>query len=473
MLLLSIFLLALACLTPVWAQDDAELRAKVENLYERIDRSMESKDIDAYMTNFSSDFTVIGQGLDVKKYREVIEKHLFGNMDRIRAGHTLGKIDRAGKYIKVLSDHTIEWQNEGDTDWTKKDQTEINLLVTDGDAFKLRCSAIVNKERLDNIQDCMYQDVKIGHSFSVPEGWILLPVAMPQMLGGVTFLAPDSINVGGFFGYLELPYNIGAKEAIESDDAAMKKLVQGTFELIQSGPTKLGDLEAYESLSRFSFSEGDKEQMRRRIYFTTGGLLYVFIYDVHPADQWDKMESSFQTILDSFSLTAEAKENAVSLVRESRASGEVVDRIYNNDELGCQIAAPEGWSLESSTLSEAFMFNVNIKPPKGNSVVRFLAVDTKGIGQLEIFVKQQMDAVAKLGKDVENGAVEETLIGGITGNTFMQQFTLEGFGSLKRKNVMVLKDNTLYLIICDAMPPSEYDSLKLKFDEIIQSFTIN
>lgn len=450
-----------------WGQN-VELKSKVETFYSRYNQAFESKNLEAVMNFYSPQFKPMGTLATLEHLKGYME-NLFKNEYRLRSKITVDQVKIVDQKVQVLGSCTIESKKQENAPWkTVLDDGFIEVLEPTDDTFRFISSGTINRKRFKNINGNTYVNSTIGFSFSSPDDWSLFPFEIPNMQEGVLFMTPDG-HTPAFFGYVQIPYKVGAKEAVDGDDAVMKKLVK-TFTLVDSGPVTVKGLDGYQSTSRFSIDNG--ELTRKRVYLVGGGLLYVFVFNT-PTKHWNEVADRFPEILDSFTLTEDAKSDGVAKVREQSGSGEILGRVYSNDELGCQIAAPTGWKIESTPLG-AFKISISLKPPQGDSLVRLLAIDTKGIAQLDDIYKQELDGIKSITQDfTQQEEIGEIEIGRLTGKSSVFSFTLEGLGSVKRKSVMVMDEGVLFMILCDAIPPDVYPSMVSDFDAIIRSFTVN
>ncbi|GEM_PF-2500942 len=460
--------IVLTCLSTIHAQD-ADLRARVEALYQRNSQAIEAKNLDALMSQFTEEFVALGSGLNKKSLREMVEKHLFAEFAQIQVNTVIEQIQPVGSEIQVICRSTMKTKKQNDQEWkTLDDATLMEFLKEENGELKFHVSTKTDKERLNLIQNQTYTDQKLGYSLTMPNGWTIVPGSHPRLQDFLVSRSPDGSSFA-VFGYIEIPYNVGVKAAIEGDNAAQTRMLGDSLKTLHMGPTTVGEFEAYESISEIT--EDGKLNKRWSVYFTTGGLLYTFIFNTISADKFETAKADFESIIKSFSLSAEAKENGVSRDRANRAQGEIVEQIYTNNELGCQVAAPAGWTIESTNIGE--MVSVNMKPPKGDSLARFITTNTKGLASLEKIFNGELEGIKAITKDFSSEPIKEITISDHKGMSCVYQFTLEGLGTVKRKSVMFLEKDILFMFACDAIPPAEYDALESGFDQIIQSFTLN
>jgi hypothetical protein len=290
------FILILASISSLWAQDDAALRKQVTELYDRTNQFCAAKDIDGFMSLMSDDFQMIFLGVGREAVRSSFEEY-FKQTDQLRAEYAISDITPFGNMIKVIYDLKLEGKT-GTADWKVLFQGgAIDFLTKQNGVLKIARSAQYDKSRLGNIDGKIYRDRQTGLSFTAPEGWMILPSSHSIMQGMVFALAPDMTSVASIC-YVQLP-GIAARQAIEGDEAISEKLsTEGTYKLFRSGPISIAGHEGFETESRF-FIPSSQDRYRRRVYFNAGGKLYVLCFDAIPFTQWDKVKSGFQSILDS------------------------------------------------------------------------------------------------------------------------------------------------------------------------------
>jgi hypothetical protein len=293
--ILAVGIFLAACGLPnVLAQKGPAPRAEVSALYDKADRSLEAKDLEAYMSMFTDDYLQIFAGADRQILRSAFRVRM--GYDQLRASHTILSITQSGNMIKVTNNQKLEAKS-GDKDWKVLSQnTVMDWLVQRDGGLKFYRSAGVDKMRLDRINGRTYEDEQTGLSFSVPTNWDIIPIADANMAGGVYVLAPDKTSVV-LYGYVAP--GITAKQAVEGDDA-MGKLASNpeAYKLFKSGPITVHGREGFESESEF-FIMLDRARHRRRVYFNAGDLLHVFCFDAMPPTKWDAVKDGFQSILDS------------------------------------------------------------------------------------------------------------------------------------------------------------------------------
>lgn len=466
----TILLLAAYCCSSVWAADDAALRAKIDAFYKEYNQAIESKNLDTLMNFFSSNFNIMGALGGGKEQIRTAMEGIFKQHQQLRNTLRVDSITPVDANIQVIGEANLESKKSGESQWSTIIKSGfIDIIKEENGSLKVTASGQVDLDRMKNIQGAAYTNKTIGYSFSAPQGWSMLPFTITHLQDGVMMLTPDNYSPG-YFGHVQIPYNVGVKQAIESDDAVMKKLVK-TFKVEKSAPITVKGLEGYESLTQYTADKGD-EVTRHRIYLSGGGLLYVFIMEA-PSKHWGEVKDALTQIVNSFELTAEAQKSGAARQREKTASGEIMDRIYSSKELGCQIAAPKGWAIEPTPLGN-FQVSISMKPAQGDSLARLIAVDAKGMVEVKDVFDQEMNGIKAITENFTiNEEAKDIELAGVTGRTAIFTFTLEGLGTVQRKSVMLVKNGVLYMILCDAIPPEKMGEMAASFDAIIKSFTLN
>jgi hypothetical protein len=226
-------MLFLVCL-PAALSQDVELKAKVQTYYDGLSSLYKVKNLDGIASLMTNDFQIILAGLDREGARNWL-KNVFESYEAIQANYVISEVTRSGSFIKVLRDEKISGKN-GSKDWEViTNKPMIDYLVQEGDVLKLARGVDIDKTRMQDINGPMYKDKQAGFSFTVPDGWEILPSVHPSMPGAVLALAPDKSSVA-LLGYVKIS-GISAQQAAEGDEALGKALSKPeAYELCKSGP---------------------------------------------------------------------------------------------------------------------------------------------------------------------------------------------------------------------------------------------
>ena len=291
------FVLVVTCRPGYPAQDDAKLRAKVAALYDRADRSLESKDLEAFMSLLADDYQSIFAGSDRKSIQSVLRIRIMG-FSELRAGHTIHEVTRSGNIIKAISDQILEGRS-GNKAWEVLDQsTVINFLVQQGENLKFARSAEIDRNRLAYITGRTYRDDQIGLSFTVPPNWSIIPTKWGSLVERNVFVLAPDFTSAALLGCVKAN-GMSGQLAAETDETVGKAIsLPASYRLIKSGPIRISGHDAFEIESEFLIPF-DRERHRWRVYVNSGSVLYPFCFDAIPFKQWDQVKDGFQSILNS------------------------------------------------------------------------------------------------------------------------------------------------------------------------------
>jgi ketosteroid isomerase-like protein len=138
-----------------------------------------------------------------------------------------------------------------------------------------------------------------GCEIMAPEGWQMkveqgefkLQVSMREP-GGASSLT---------LGMVAIPADAGvtAEQAVKGDDALSATIVE-QFKVVRQGPTQVGDLPAYESVTQFTAA--GQPRTRWRVYLIDGGRLFFIFADAVPSEKWDRLEKLFKETIQSLKL---------------------------------------------------------------------------------------------------------------------------------------------------------------------------
>jgi ketosteroid isomerase-like protein len=475
--IIRIGLMSVVLTTALGSVAEESLESRVQGVMDAYIEASEAEEMDKVMSFYSDDYAMIFSGPDKKQVREK-STEIFSKYEKLDVSLTNLAVTDKGTYVIAIADQVLRGVKSDKPDSSPivlAEQSVADYLVEKDGRLQFVATAIVDRKKMENITDSAYKNRSIGISVNFPEDWYTAVSMHPSMMEMVIFSSPDHAFTG-MYGYLELPYNATAKQAVEGDDNVCRQLARDSFTMLYAKDVEFQGYEGYETITKFHIPQDRGERQRRRVYFKAGGLLHVFVFDTMPPSGWDQAETVFDQILNSFSLEKDSGNQALKSARQEHASGTIVGDIYTNDQLGCQVAAPKGWLMESTNLGGGALFSVNIKPDKEtDSLVRFIAWPFPSADdvQLSDILKDHVEGFKKVAKDVVLSPSEELQIAGVKGLSVVAEFTIEGFKRFKRKQVFFIKDKTLFAFLCDSLPPEDYAKLSPSFEEIIQSFTMN
>ncbi|MGI6458404.1 MAG: PsbP-related protein [bacterium] len=452
-----------------FSAEGQDLQAQVKALFERYDQAIEQENLVDLMDCFSTDFMAVFAGSNREQLQNQMQTH-FQDYEELQVERNIIMVKSTQPFDMAISQMSLKGRAKDATEAKELFNTHfVDFLQESDGQLKIQAKAVIDEKRLEKLEAKTYEDQHIGYSFNAPEDWYLIPSFISVLSDVVLFLAPDGSS-SGMFGMIELPYNADAKTAVVGDDAMAKQIAE-RFNLITEGEITVNGISGYQSETEFLIKEDGRERKRWRVALMSGGLVYVLVLDAIPPSQWDQLMPAFQSIVNSFTLTESGKAEGAQRLRQRSAQGEVVGNIYSSSEFGFQVAAPGDWTVETTKYGN--LDAVVIKPTSGKHLVRILPVKHQTPVNLDEVVKAQMESIGKLTQSVKSEPVQDTQLAGLPAKSFIQEFSVEGLGAMKRNSVFLKTDDMLYMIFCDAVPPEEYPQLEDEFNEILQSFTLN
>lgn len=465
-----LFLIAAIPAAAVWAE--APSRPEIDALYSQYESAFDKGDLDAVMTLYSDEFQAFGGVGHSKKDVRAMFQMLFDEWSEMDITLKLDRVIESDNKTLVFGSVKLNGKNEPDgRDRLVDTGSFVDAVIREDGGLRFVSSGQLDTRRNRFIKDAVYANEEIGFSVASPEGWEMIPLNVARMDDGLIFLAEGG-HMPGFFGRIEIPYNLDAKQAVAGDDSVTRKMTND-YRAISAKPVKINDLKGYESVSSFSMKNFDLDEMKRkRVYLESGGLLYVFVLTV-PTEHYDKQVKPFDSMVASFELSDEARTAGAQRARAKDASGEIMGRIYSNAEFGCQIAAPQGWTIENTPLP-GFKVSMSMKPASGDSLVRLLAQSAPIKLNVNDIFDRELEGIKTLVEKYEmHSEPSDIQLAGQTGRTAVYSFQIEGLGHVKRRSIMVTRETSLFIILCDAIPPEQYAELSGEFDAIVNSFTLN
>ncbi len=314
-------------------------------------------------------------------------------------------------------------------------------------------------------------------SLTVPQNWYAAKPMGPLKAisaGSAILLGPD-MNSTFTMGVVQLPMKIADTDqevtriAAQSDVAATKRLTQA-HQVMSQSPVVLDGKDAYMIRTQFKLKDSDTLTYHRtRYYIHHDPMIYFFLCDTYDPSNAETMTQDFDTIMHSFKLLPQ--EPGISLqetMAAQQAEGSVTGQVYTSKSFNCFIAAPEGWTVRTSSNPSHL---VEMQFNDGKSIARLIS--RKGLPD----TLSLQDLVTQHAQGLEKATINYQCLSSKT-ITFQEQtaieeistFTVEGFAAFQEKSVYLVQNNTYYIILCQCIEPDDYATLEADFDQIIQSF---
>ena len=308
---------------------------------------------------------------------------------------------------------------------------------------------------------------------TAPEQWIS---AVPGVaLAGISadsvcLIAPD-VESYVVIGFIKLPINLSPKQAVEADAAALQRLSK-SYVAKEEGEIQVAGMNGYRKVSEFVLSEdsGMGARQREQIYFGKDRMLYFFLFEAEPPSQYAVFKPALDATIKSFTLlSAPEGTSPQEQVTEKLSKGSVTGQTYTNDEFNCFIAAPAGWTLDTSP-NPAHLCQMNRKT--GNSLVRLIAsrIQVAEIPTTEKAFTARLEQMKTLVQNFKEISRRDLTVGGAPAIESIQSYKIDGVGQIEVKELTVIRDGVYYLVLCQAIEPDTLQPLGPDFDQIILSF---
>lgn len=314
-------------------------------------------------------------------------------------------------------------------------------------------------------------------TLSVPKNWYAAKPEGPitaVSAGSAVLLGPDMDSTFAM-GVVQLPMKIGdtdletAKVAAQSDVAATRRLTQAHRVLTQ-GPLVIDGRDAYMIQTQFKLEASDLvTRQRTRYYIHKKPMIYFFLCDTLDPSNADALNQDFDAIMRSFKLLPQEQGmNLQETMAAEQGEGAVTGRVYTAESFNCFIAAPDGWSLRTSS-NPAHLVEMQFN--EGKSIARLIA--QKGLPDtlsLRDIVTGRAKGVEQVAESYQHLSSKTMTFRGQEAMEEVCTFTIEGFAAFHEKSVSLIRDNTCYIILCQSIEPDDYATLEADFDQIIESF---
>ena len=321
-----------------------------------------------------------------------------------------------------------------------------------------------------------YTSAKGQYSIPIPAGWTAM--GSPRELAG---LVPDAAmafapDLKSFYllGFVRLPIRMepesAAKMALTADEAMAKRLLGNTYKAGGLEPLTANGMKGFSCTSEFTTESQSRKRLRA--YFAKDSYIYFFICDAIPPDKFAALKPVFDSAIAGLTLVKPAEGASLNdQVSSGLASGTVAGSVYTNDEFNCHVAAPKGWELHTSP-NPAHLCEMQYKA--GKSIARLIgAKDIPSSATLQDVVEKRREAVRGLVKDFMETGRRTMTVGGVPAIESKQEYTVEGLGKIRVKEVTLINKGMYYLILCQVFEPDSFEKLEPDFDAIFRSFGFN
>lgn len=444
---------------PANTEDEKDARAAAEVYL----AGMQVKDIDKMMSVVADDFTLSFVGTKKPEFRKSFDSLTTGTES---TRPEIKGVDSGAGFVAV------RYARPGHKPLLGENKDKVLFFARRNGAMRIVSTGDALTSGVLNRATGRFSSPKAQFSLNVPAGWTAMDV--PEELAsispdGVLVLAPD-LKSFCLLAFVQVPMKMDAgrlvKTALTADEGATKRLAK-SYTASEMTSFSVEGLEAYRVTSHFTIE--DQTRKRIRAFIAKDSLLYFFICDAIPPEEFGKLEPVFNSVIGSFSLTKPAdgvthQDQVVS----NFGSGTVTGNVYENKEFNCQIAAPKGWELRTSA-NPADLCEMQYSA--GKSIVRLFAVkNIPAEVKIENRFEERREKMKEITPDFQEIARRNMTIAGVQAVESVQKYSVEQLGKIQAKEVSLIHEGTFYVILCQTFEPDSYDKLEPDFNAIIGSF---
>ncbi len=343
---------------------------------------------------------------------------------------------------------------------TSMPSTYVWVLARNEGQVEIQSEVEVDSRTVDLARADAYESATGGFRFERPPGWLLLsPKKKGPALDAVFVYRPSSRSVL-CVGAVDLPH-VETPEAMQlADNTVIRQMAGDQFQLLKSGPIEVDGITGYQSQIQCTL-DGRPLCLWRMTF-----LVDQTVYAVHTLSPPDL-----------FAVDRESFERAVTSLRffpsRGPARGAVDGRIFRSADLGCQFAAPAGWSVRPARSDLALQ--VYVTPPEGESFVLVGAEDFRrllGKDQIQSVIDEVQKSLERVDASLKvMRPARDVVVDGRPAKEIVWDLPLGGSPrARRRKAVYFALGENICFIHCDAIPPDTFERMEPDFDRIVRSF---
>ncbi len=349
----------------------------------------------------------------------------------------------------------------------KLDVTGLFMVWLDKDGMNWSISGVERLaedwEPAENAPAITWADQAV--TFPVPEGWGIYPLASPETLKGVLFVAPD-LRAAITVAVVELPLAV-TLEAVVSGQRAVDKLFPGSKFLGQE-PCRVAGEAAVMTEIDMKLGSAPTRIQNTMMVKSESERLYIAVLAVKPVADLADFAPVYSRVCNGLTLTG------TPVKADRPVSGKVEAGRYTNDEAGISFKAPDGWTIQPMPQRvverQKWALGVSLKPAKGNSFIVVGGRKMPGgmpLGRLQRMEQNQMQSIIE---DLQVRDVKETKVAGLPALAYTYAFDL-GQPRCKR-HVLVRGGDMLYFAVAEVIPAPELESVQAALEAVLTSLQI-
>ena len=430
----------------------------IANLLRSTAQAFQDQDTEAVRRSFAENFAgplripklarstldqVLGAAQKVTAAVAIKESHVQGSRALVLVDLTLGFSFGGGGQHEVKGPYLF-WLGKGAQGWTI---TEAEPMATDW-------SIAADSTAVHWPDD--------GVHFTPPPGWGTFALAGADVRRSALFVTPDlsgTISVA----VVPLPIPVPVK-TVAANHHGIAGMYPGSRFIGETETTLAGQPAV---VTRMDLALGPEPSWVETAMLVRGGRLVVVGRSVTPATAAPRFDAEFARVCAS--LVVEDPSPAQSGVPP------LADKAaFSNQRFGVGFPAPEGWVLqemdEATALKQGWAFGVHLRPASGDSYILIGARELPRSMDLKALQEAEMKNVAAVAEGVVAQDEKDLKVSGLPARSW--SYTLALGQERRRREVFIARQNLLFFIIADAIPPTAYEGVSAAVDRLLATLSL-
>jgi ketosteroid isomerase-like protein len=431
--------------------------AAVEQLLQSTAQAFRDKDVAAVRRAFAENFA---GPLRIPKLARSALDQAMAAAQTVRADIGFRETQVEGNRALVLADVTLGfefggtarefkgpylfWLDKGPQGWT----------ITGAEPLATDWTLAADSTEVD------WQDE--GLRFAVPPGWGRFPLAGPDIHRSVLFVPPDlSGTLAVAVVVLPVPMQLNAVAANHHGIAGM---YPGS-RFIDEAETTLAGQPAVST--RMQLALGPEPSWLETVMVVNGDRLVALSRSVTPATAAPRFEAEFARLRGSLIMAARSAADSAPVPAAD-------PRAFTLPRLGVGFPVPAGWTKqeldEATARKQGWTFAVHLRPASGDSYILFGARELPRNLELKVLQEAEMKSVAAVTDGVTAQDAQDLTVSGLPGRSW--SYSLNLGQERRRREVFITRQNLLFFIIADAIPPAAYDTVSAAVDRLLETLSL-
>lgn len=299
-----------------------------------------------------------------------------------------------------------------------------------------------------------------GVRFSLPKGWGRFPLTGPETHRSVLLVSPDLAGVIGV-AVMMLPVPVQL-QSIAAGHRGIAEIFPGS-RFIDEASTTLAGLPAV--ATRMELAVGPTPTWLETLLAIRASRLVVLSRGATPATVAPRFEAAFAMVRQS--LTVEP-------VADPTPAAPSDPKSFTNRRFGFAFPVPAGWQKqeldEATARKQGWAFGVHLRPAAGESYILLGGRELPKPVSLKALQEAEMKTVATIAPGAAAQDVKDLKVSGLPARSWV--YTLSLGQERRRREVFMMRQNVLFFIIADAIPPADDTTVSATVDRLLETLSL-